>query len=525
MAEEYDAIIVGGGHNGLTCGAYLARAGLRVIVLERSNMLGGGCVTEEVTLPGFKHNTASNYHGWIHYGPVYKDLELEKYGSKYVFPSIAFGMAFSDDTGFVAYRNMAGIMKELSRFSEHDAQAFRALRDQFQQFKEVLKSFIFSPPQKPSALPALLQESHEGRELLRFSLSSPKNLLNEMFENDKVKAWLLLTTVFAGIAHDIIGAGLFLPAMTVIEGGWGCSVGGSISLPLAMARVIESHGGTVCTNSHVDQIIVEGGTAKGVVLADGTRIKARKLVASNVEPGQTLLKMVGEEYLPEQALVQVKRWRASEMALFTVHLAMKEPPRWKAARDCPDLDRSWGVGFGYDAPESFDRQFADIRQGIPPRDRALFLVTNTLYDPSQAPEGMHTGVMWQLASYDLKDGGPEKWDEIKEDYADRCMELLQSYAPNMAGDNILGRHVVSPLDIERRDISLIKGDLGAGETSQEQLGVFRPLHGWGPNRTPIKGLYLCGPSTHPGGNVSGACGYNAVNIIADDLKLKKWWAK
>ncbi|MDO8690180.1 MAG: NAD(P)/FAD-dependent oxidoreductase [Dehalococcoidia bacterium] len=525
MAEEYDAIIVGGGHNGLTCGAYLAKAGLKVLVLERNKLLGGGCVTEEVTLPGFKHNTASNYHGWIHYGPVYKDLELDKYGSKYVFPAVAFGMAFEDETGFVAYRHMAGIMKELSRVSEHDLQAFLALRDRFQTFKEVLKGFIFSPPQQPSALPALLQQSHEGRELLRFSLSSPKNLLNESFESDKVKSWLLLTTTFAGIAYDIIGAGIFLPAMNVIEGGWGCSVGGAISLPLAMARLIEAHGGGVRTSSHVEQIVVEGGKATGVVLTGGVQIKARKLVVSNVEPGQTFLKMVGEEYLPDQALVQVKRWRASEMAFFTVHLALKEPPHWTASKDCPDLDKSWGVGFGFKGQETFDSQFADIRRGIPPRDIAAFLVTNTLYDPSQAPEGMHTGVMWQFACYDLKDGGPGKWDKIKEDYADRCMETLRRYAPNMTPDNILGRYVVSPLDTERRDISMIKGDLSSGETSQEQLGVFRPLHGWGPNRTPIKGLYLCGPSTHPGGNVSGACGYNAVNVIADDLKLKKWWVK
>lgn len=525
MAEEYDAIIIGGGHNGLACGAYLAKSGLKVIVLERWKLLGGGCITEEVTLPGFKHNTASNYHGWVHYGPVYKDLELEKYGSKYVFPSVAFGMAFSDDTGFVAHRHMQGILSELSRFSEKDAKAFLALRDQFVRFKEVLKGFLFSPPQQPSALPALLQESHEGRELLRFALSSPKNLLNELFESDKVKSWLLLTTVFAGIAHDIIGAGLFLPAMTVIEGGWGCSVGGSISLPLAMARVIEANGGVVRTNSHVERIVVEGGQAKGVELTDGTRITARKLVASNVEPGQTLMKMVGEDKLPQEATVQVKRWRASEMALFTVHLALKEPPHWKAADFCPDLDRCWGVGFGYDGPDEFDSQFGDIRRGIPPRTIAPFLVTNTLYDPTQAPEGKHTGVLWQFACYNLKDGGPEKWDSIKEDYADQCMDVLRRYAPNMTPDNILGRYVASPLDIERRDISMIKGDLGSGETSQEQLGIFRPLHGWGPNRTPVRGLYLCGPSTHPGGNVSGACGYIAANVIADDLKLKKWWVK
>ncbi|MDP2659692.1 MAG: NAD(P)/FAD-dependent oxidoreductase, partial [Dehalococcoidia bacterium] len=287
----------------------------------------------------------------------------------------------------------------------------------------------------------------------------------------------------------------------------------------------EAHGGGVRTGSHVEQIVVEGGEAKGVVLTGGVQIKARKLVVSKLEPGQTLLKMVGEEYLPDQALVQVKRWRATKMAFFTIHLALKEPPHWKASKDCPDLERSWGVGFGFKGQETFDSQFADIRRGIPPRDIAAYLVTNTLYDPSQAPEDMHTGVMWQFACYDLKNGGPEKWDEIKEDYADRCMETLRRYAPNMTADNVLGRYVVSPLDIERRDISMIKGDLSPGETSQEQLGVFRPLHGWGPNRTPIKGLYLCGPSTHPGGNVSGACGYNAVNVIADDLKLKKWWVR
>jgi phytoene dehydrogenase-like protein len=525
MAQEYDAIVVGGGHNGLTCGAYLARAGLRVLVLERRDTLGGGCLTEEVTLPGFKHNTASTYHGWIHYGPVYRDLELASYGSRYVFPEVPFGMAYSDDTGFVTRRHMSGVLQELSRFSQRDAQAFLALFQEFQKFREIMRAFLFSPPQPPSVLPSLLQESHEGRELLRFSLSSPKNLLHERFENPKIKSWLLLNTAFAGIAPDLHGAGFFLPAMSVLEGGWGLSVGGSISLPLAMAGVLEAHGGTVLTNSHVERIIVEGGQARGVELSDGTRMMARRLVASNVEPGQTLLKMVGEEYLPEEAITQVRRWRASEMALFTVHLALREPPRWKAAASCPDLDRCLGVGVGYDSPTVFDSQFADIRQGIPPRHIAPFMCTPTLYDPSQAPPGKHTGLLWQFACYDLRDGGSQGWDRIKEDYADRCLEVLRRFAPNMTADNILARHVVTPLDIERKDISMIKGDLGSGETSQDQLGIFRPLHGWGPYRTPIKGLYLCGPSTHPGGNVSGACGYNAVNAIAEDLGLDRWWLR
>lgn len=525
MADAYDFIVIGGGHNGLTCAAYLARAGLSVCVLERRPIVGGGVITEEVTLPGFKHNTCSNFHGWIHYGPVYKDLELERLGAKYIFPEKPLAVAFPDSTALLFPNNMRGIQAEFGRYSEHDAQAFKNLYVEFIRYKDYVRSFLFQAPTPPATLPSLLQETHEGRELLRFMMSNARNIVTERFEHEKVRIGLLMQITQAGITCDMYGTGMFVPAQAVLEGGWGLAVGGSGNLALAMRRAIEEQGGVVRTDCHVSKLVIENGRVGAVELDDGSRLEVKRAVASNLEPKQTFLTLVGEEHLPAEVVAQVERWRPAEVALFTVHLALSEAPRWRADADRPEINDYWSVCAGLSESYDLDAQFADIRQGVPPRRIGFLSIIPTKYDPSQAPAGKHTMLLWQYAPYHLRDGGPEAWDKVKESYADQVLEVLREHAPNMTASTILGRHVISPLDLQRKNISMIGGDFCAGELSQEQMGAFRPIHGYPPNHTPIPNLFLCGPSTHPGGSVGGACGYNAANAIANDLGMKKWWDK
>lgn len=525
MPEAYDLIVIGGGHNGLVCAAYLARAGLSVCVLERRPVVGGGVITEEVTLPGFKHNTCSNFHGWIHYGPVYKDLELKRLGAAYIFPDKPFGAAFPDGRGLIFYSNLGRIEEEIGRFSRRDAEAFHQLHEEFTRFKDYVRSFLFLPPTPPAAVPALLQGTHDGRELLRFMMSNARNIVLERFEDERVRACLLMQITQAGISTDMYGSGMFVPAQVVLEGGWGLAVGGSGNLALAMRRAVEERGGVVRTGCHVAKLGLNGGRVEAAYLEDGTRLEVRRAVASNLEPKQTFLRLVGVEHLPAEVVRQVERWRPAEAALFTVHLALNQAPRWRAAASQPDLNQCWGVCAGLSSSADLDSQFADIRQGLPPRRIGFLAVTPTLYDPSQAPPGKHTMLLWQFAPSRLASGGVDAWDQAKEGYADEILEVLRDYAPNMTPDAILARHVISPRDLERKNISMIGGDFSAGELSQDQMGIFRPIHGYGPNRTPIPNLFLCGPSTHPGGSVGGACGYNAANVIAEELGLKKWWER
>ncbi len=312
MSERYDVIIIGGGHNGLTCGCYLAKAGQRVIVFERRHNIGGGCCTEEVTLPGFKHNLHSFIHGWIHSGPVYQDLELEKYGARYIFPETQWGIVFKEggDRALVQYIDLDKTCKELEKFSLKDAKTYRELILYFQQMKGIIIAGLFAPPLPPSVLVGMLEGTKEGLEFWRLMQSSPKSLCNELFESEEIKAWALLCTSQGGNPHDIYGTGIYLPAIFALTHikPYGMAVGGSRMLAEAMAKVVEANGGKIVKNAHVEKILTRNGTCYGVRLADGGEIQAR-VVVSNTEPQQTFLKLVGEAHLDYDTTKKVKNFK------------------------------------------------------------------------------------------------------------------------------------------------------------------------------------------------------------------------
>jgi len=260
-------------------------------------------------------------------------------------------------------------------------------------------------------------------------------------------------------------------------------------------------------------------------LEDGTQFTARKAVASNVEPRQTFLRMIGEDRLDPFFVRQINRFREDEFTLFTPHFALDEAPQWKAAEFNPDMLKAWTVGVMPDSPDdAYLKLWADIRTGKASTTYLPYAIMPTVVDASQAPEGKHTMLLWQPAVYELTEG-VEKWDEIKEDYAWQLYDWVGEFAPNMTRENVLKMSVDSPLDIERRNISMWKASLMGGERAQDQLTIFRPFYGYPPYRTPFEGLYICGPSTHPEGGLSGACGHNAATVMAEDLDITKWWEK
>jgi phytoene dehydrogenase-like protein len=528
MADQaYDIIVIGGGSNGLTCAAYLAKAGQKVLVLERRPYVGGGCVTEELTLPGFRHNPHSCMHVWIHLGPVYTDLELEKYGSKYVFPEVQYAAVFPDGRCLVLYHDLERTVKEIARFSQHDAKTYRDFCEGYRGLVDGSRTFLYSPPNAPWLGWSPMMETPDGAELVKTQLTSTRNAIYDLFESPEVRGWILLFMNQTG-TDDNAGSGTFLPPLLPIvhhTKGVGCAIGGSSVTAEALTKVIEANKGTVLRNVHVSKIILTGQRATGVELADGTRFTARKAIATNVEPKQTFMKMIGEEHLDPFFVRQVKRYRHDEFTLFTPHFAMHQAPQWKAAEFNPDVLKSWTVGVMPDPPDdAYLHLWADIRTGKASTTYLPMAVIPTLVDPTQAPPGKHTMLLWQPAVYDLA-GGAARWDEIKEDYAWQLYDWVEKFAPNMTRDNVLKMAVDSPLDIERRNISMWKASLMGGERAQDQLTIFRPFYGYPPYRTPFDGLYMCGPSTHPEGGLSGACGHNAATVMAEDLNLKKWWEK
>jgi phytoene dehydrogenase-like protein len=528
MTEQtYDIVVIGGGSNGLTCAAYLAKAGQKVIVLERRQFVGGGCVTEELTLPGFKHNPHSCMHIWIHLGPVYEDLNLEKYGSRYVFPEVQYSVVFPDGRALVLYKNLDRTVEQIKRFSEHDARAYRDFCEEYRGLVDGSRTFLYSAPNEPWLGWSAMMQTAAGAELVKTTLTSTRNAIYDLFESPEVRGWILLFMNQTG-TDDLPGSGTFLPPLLPIihyTQGVGCAIGGSSVTAEAMAKVVEANGGKVMRNCHVSKIIVNGKRAVGVEMEDGSQIMARKAIASNVEPKQTFLKMIGEDTFDPFFVRQVKRFRPDEFTLFTPHFALNEAPQWRAAEFNPDVLKSWTVGVVPENPDdAYAHLWGDIRARKASETYLPMAVLPTLVDPTQAPAGKHTMLLWQPAVYELAEGA-QKWDDIKEDYAWQLYDWVEKFAPNMTRENILKMSVDSPLDIERRNISMWRASLMGGERAQDQLTVFRPYYGYPPYRTPLEGLYLCGPSTHPEGGLSGACGYNAATAMAEDLNIRKWWER
>jgi len=520
---SYDFIVIGAGHNGLACAAYLARTGAKVMVLERAAQVGGGCSTMEATLPGFKHNICSVVHTHIPNSPVYRDLELERHGVRYVYPDYLRGTIFPDHRSLVMHRDAERMAAEIARFSARDAKTFGQLVADYAEFIDATYlSLMYSPPLPPSLQSAELEKSEEGRTLLQWQAATPLQLLNELFESEEVKVHFLARLTVLGFAPDQYGQG-WICLFRILKAEAPICVGGSQQLALGMRRALEAAGGAVRTDAEVKRVLMRGNRAAGVELADGTRLEADKAVVSNVEPKKGFLKLVGEEFLPAAFATRVKNYHSRGRSLFCLHLALAEPPHYKAAAQNAPVDRAFSQEmFGGTAMDQV-RAYREISEGRPPRNEMLQITLPTLFDPSQAPAGRHTCVVWQYAPYRVEPGGPEGWRGLRDEYAAHLLELWRSYAPNITKDKILGMTIQDPTDTERHNDNMVNGVDVVGDMTPDQMGYFRPFAGWSSYRSPIEGLYMAGGYCHPGGGVHAGAGHNAASVIAEDFKLKKWW--
>src|SRR6185369_17145580 len=267
-------------------------------------------------------------------------------------------------------------------------------------------------------------------------------------------------------------------------------VGGSQQLAQGLRNAIEAAGGVVQTGMDVKRILMRGNRAVGVEMADGTRVGAAKAVVANVEPKKTFLNMVGEEFLPSTFVTRVKNYHARGRSLFTLHLALSEPPKYRAAANNPPVNLGFSQEMFGGTIQDQVRAYQEIAAGRPVRNEMLQVPVPTLYDPSQAPAGKHTAVVWQFAPFNVAPDGPEGWKKLRDEYAEHIMGRWRSYAPNMTPDG---------------------------------MGYFRPFAGWSNYRSPVEGLYMCGGFCHPGGGVHAGGGHNAAGVIAEDYKLNKWW--
>ena len=515
----FDGIVIGGGHNGLTLAAYMVLAGQRPLVLERNPWIGGGCTTDEPIIPGFRFNLHSNFYIGLENAPFLRDLELWRFGFSYVEPPVQQGATFRDGTCIVIHKDVERTCASLARFSRHDAEAYRHLHATWtESMRPLFTSLLYNAPLAPAELRARLT-GPQGADLLSHAPLSLFEAVDRHFEDHRVKSFLKLF-MHVTTAENEPGTGLLFASTMANITRLALPVGGSSALPQALARLIETRGGHVETDAEVREIRVKSGRAVGVELADGRRFAARRFVASAIDAPATM-KLVGESAFPDEVRTKLDAWYWGSHSLLTIHLALSEPPLYSSAKFDPDIDRAFNLFMGWDDTEQVIRCFDQCRRNELPDHLMGNGACNTRFDPGYAPAGKHSAFWWPFAPYALPDG-PEGWDRRRKEYTAQLLDVWRQYAPNLTDENVLATYLFTPLDVERRNRTMVRGAVRMGAYVPSQLGINRPHPLLAGNRTPIEGLYLCGSSSH-GGGVNGAPAYNAANAIVDDLNLSRPW--
>jgi phytoene dehydrogenase-like protein len=524
ISGDYDGILLGAGHNSLILQAYLGRAGLKTLCLERRDAPGGGLVTlEDPRHPGFLHNTHSFFHRALNRMPWYRDLELAQHGALYREPELNVALILRSGEALEWWADFEKTAPSFARFSRRDAEALRRWREAFLPIvQNILGPESQSPPLPPDQRRALLEGSEDGRLLLEVSALSPLEFVRREFTHPVIQAGLLFFNGLREVDLRCPGFGHHIPALLASSGKAQMCVGGSAALARALVSAVRESGGEVRLQTTPQRILVEDGRAVGVETAEGDRLRARRFVASGLNPQQTFLELLDASVVPREWRERAQGYRYNLLApLFALNLALSEPPRYTAADDHPHLQEAFMVILGLEHAQQFEEIVAHHEAGtVPPT--VMWGACPTLFDSSQAPPGRHTAFMWEKLPYRLH-GDARHWDTVREQHGREMLAFWTQFAPNLK-DAVLDGSTRSPLDTERTFPNMQEGDLLVGALAHGQTGYHRPFPGAGHYRTHLDGLYLCGSCCHPGGNITGLPGYNCAQVLLSDLGLPAPWA-
>jgi phytoene dehydrogenase-like protein len=525
MSNKYDVIVIGGGHNGLVNAAYLARAGKKVLVLERRHVLGGAAVTEEV-FPGFKFSVCSYVVSLLR-PEIIRELDLPRHGLE-ILPLDGTFTPMPDGDYLWRVNDHAKTRREIARHSRVDAEAYDEYGKAMIEMAHFVKPIMNMTPPDPTSLnPKGLKDLHFlGKRFQKLSVEDKYNqvqlmtmsavdFLDQWFETDVLKATMSASGIigtFLGVRSPGTAYVLLHHYMGEIDGAfrsWGLSRGGTGAISNAIADAAREFGAEIRTESPIAKILLKNGRAKGVVLANGDEIHA-DVVSSSVDPRLTFMKMVGEEHLPDDFTEDLKRYKYRGSS-GKVNLALAGLPNFKCLPGVgPHLRGAVSIS---PSVEYMERAYDEAKYGRFSRRPYIDMVIPSLTDPSVAPPGKHVmSCFVQYAPYNLKEGN---WDDKREEFGDTVIDTIAEHAPNIK-DLILHRQVLTPLDLER-EFGLSEGNIFQGELTLEQLFFLRPAPGWAQYRTPIRNLYMCGSATHPGGGIMGAPGRNAAMQMLKDI--------
>ena len=520
MTAIYDGIILGAGHNGMILQAYLGKAGMKVLTIERKAVTGGGLSTlEDPRHPGFLHNTHAFFQRAITTMPWYADLELERHGARYIEPELNVALLTSDDGLLAWWTDIERTAQSFEQFSRKDAETLRRWHHEFVPIvQDILAPEAKAPPLPPGERRRLLERSAAGRRLLEVSALSPLEFVQQEFEHPTVRAGLLFFNGLREVDLRVRGFGHHIAALLASPAKAQISRGGTAALARALEAAVRETGGEFRLMTEPKRIVSEGGRAVGIETTEGEFIRARHFVVSSLNPHQTFLDLLDEGLVPAEVRDRVKDFQYNLLApLFALHLNLREPPQYTLSARHPGLAQALMVIMGLDR---FD-QFGDIvrhhEAGTIPRT-VMWGACPTLFDASQAPAGMHTGFMWEKLPYRLKGG----WPTVGDEHGRSMLALWRKHAPNLA-DAVLDSFTRTPVDTERSLPNMREGDLLVGAFTNDQIGYHRPFPGAGSYRTHVPGLYLCGSSSHPGGNITGLPGYNAAQVVLADHGVAGAW--
>lgn len=525
MKAPYDALIIGGGHNGLVCAFYLARAGLKVRILERRAVVGGAAVTEEFH-PGFRNSVAS-YTVSLLQPKVIADMRLAEHGYRVIERPIS-NFLPQEDGGYLKLGGgLDRTCAEFRRFSAHDAEVLPRYYEALEDVAQLLRDLALrAPPNAGDGILGLIEAARQGRRLARLSIEQQRDLvdffaksartvLDSWFESEAVKAAFGFDAVVGNYASpDSPGSAYVLLHHVFGEvngkkGAWGHSVGGMGAITQIMAKVCRAAGVEISLEAPVTQLLVDNGRATGVRLESGEEIAASTVIA-NVGPKLLYQRMIAASDLPSDFLRRMKAFKAGS-GTFRMNVALSGLPRFTCLPEPGEHHRS-GIVIG-PTLDYMDRAFADAKRfGWSRRPIVEMLIPSTV-DDSLAPPGAHVASLFcQQFAPELPDG--RDWDEEEDAAADAIIDTVEAHAPGFRA-SILGRTILSPKGLERT-FGLVGGDIMHGHMSLDQLWAARPVLGHGSYRGPVKGLYMCGAGTHPGGGVTGAPGHNAAHAVLAD---------
>jgi phytoene dehydrogenase-like protein len=527
MAQEHDFIIIGSGPNALAIGAYLSRAGEKVLLLEKRFEAGGGLATEQVTLPDYFHNTHAVYMMMVDYAPVYADFGLEaNHGVRHIRPELQVAMPLGDGRCLALYTDLERSCASIAGFSQKDAAAYREMQGRFDELmRHILAPQTYVPMEAAPMMAAKAEQTELGRELAAFAEQTPEEIVCERFEDEHVRTLMLYMACHWGLDYDQSGVSYMVPIYLNRMVNHQLVAGGSHRVSNALLKSIFEHQGQIRTSAQIARIIVENGEAKGVELEDGGRIMARKAVVSTIDIHQTFLKYVGEGELERDFTDMIHSWQWESWSLCNLHLALAEPPDFAAAGSAPEINQALLYVLGYECLDDLKAHWEAMRAGGMPANGGFNCCFPSVHDPFQAPPGRASGLISQMAPFQRDDGGSDRWlrRDVREATAARQLAVLERYAPNLTKEKVQWTYTTTPADIENKFANMVEGSYKQGAYHPLQMGYLRPNQDCSHYRTPVKNLYLGGASVAPGGMVLFGPGYNCSNAIAEDYEIEKWW--